>query len=124
VKTNLANTKYWAIALSSVAAAAALIIWWMVFYRSSGAVLAAAHPNSNAVVLHKANKEVPAKEAHSIVTQSPGVVFRQDGGAKETQTMGANCAKGYVRRGSMCEFGSPAASNLTAQRSIRPPERE
>ena len=65
-------------------------------------------------------------DVRAIALQSPGAVLREGGNGMERQTMLANCAKGFVRRGAICEVDPaaqmvfPAASN----RSVRPPERE
>ena len=128
MKEKRSRTKRLALALLSVAVAVPLIIWWFVFHQSSASDLSRA--STDAELLHKANKDVPAEESHSIVMKSPGDLLGHGGGGMETQTIVANCAKGFVRRGSVCEVGASAqitlsaASNAAEQNLVRPPKRE
>ena len=67
-------------------------------------------------------------EGRSIAVQSPGVVLRQGGGGVEIRRTVANCAKGFVRRGSVCEVDTTqmalSAGSNVGQSSVRPPERQ
>ena len=72
-----------------------------------------------------------SNERRSIALQSPGVVLRQSGNAMEMQTVPANCAKGFVRRGSVCEVDAAtqtvlptALSKSPARVLVRPAGRE
>jgi hypothetical protein len=83
------------------------------------------------IVVSHSGKTVSAlssSERGSIALQSPRVVLGQGDAGKGMQTAVANCAKGFVRRGSVCEADTTqmtlsAVSNL-AQSPIRPPLRE
>jgi hypothetical protein len=85
------------------------------------------------IVISHSGKTVSALasgERGSIALQSPRVVLGQGGGEKGMQTTVANCAKGFVRRDSICvrdaatQMGSSVASNSAGQSSVRPPERQ
>lgn len=123
------HSGYPALGILFTAVAVSLIIRWVSFHHSSDTV-AAGGASFDAEHLRNANKDMAAKEAHSIVLRSPGALLSQSSGGKIMQTVVANCAKGYVWRGSMCELNAAshtslrAASNSVGQGSIRPPERE
>ena len=109
VKENKSITRKSALAMLSVGLAAFVLFGWIVISHSGTSVSARA-----------------SAEGRSIALQLPGVVLRQGGNGMGMQGMVANCAKGFVRRGSVCEVDAaarlilPAASN----RSVRPPEHE
>jgi hypothetical protein len=130
VKDKRWSNQHLTLAISFVAFVAPLIIWWVVFHHSSATVAVYTKSSSDAAPLQGAHLPAAATGLHFIAMQSPGAVLRQGGGRVEMQTTVANCAKGFVRRSSMCEVGAPtqiplsAGSNLAEQRSVRPPERE
>jgi hypothetical protein len=127
VKGNRSRTRHLALALFVVVAAPP-IIWWVVFHQSSAIVPVHTKSNSDAAPLPRAHTRVPATALHFIAMQAPGAVLRQGGDGMEMQTMVANCAKGFVRRGSVCEVDPTqtlsAASQPDRQSPIRPPIRE
>jgi hypothetical protein len=68
-------------------------------------------------------------ESGSITRQPSRAVLHAGGDGLAIQSVMANCAKGYVRRGSVCEADTTqmalsAASNLRERNSVRSPERE
>jgi hypothetical protein len=117
VKEKTLSTKHLTLAILSVAVAGALIIRWGVLYHSSAS--APTNASSNAELLHGAHKRVSVNESHSIAMQSPGAVLRQSSDGLEIQRVVANCAKGYVRRDSMCEVAATTQMNLPTAASNR-----
>jgi hypothetical protein len=109
--------KYLPLAILSVAVAAALIIRWGGFHQSSATVPAPTNANSEAELLRGAHKRMSANESHSIAMQSPGAVLRHGSDGPVIQRVVANCAKGYVRRGSICEVGAAREMNLSTAAS-------
>jgi hypothetical protein len=111
VKEKRSSTKRPILAISSVVLVALVLIGWIVISRWGTTV-----------------STLASGEKRSIALQSSGVVLRQGGAGKEMQTTVANCAKGFVRRGSVCEVDPTqtlsAASQPDRQRLIRPPIRE
>jgi hypothetical protein len=112
VKEKRPSTKRPTLAISSVVLVALVLIGWIVISHWGTTVSVRA-----------------SSDGRSIALQSPGVVLRQGGAGKEMRPMVANCAKGFVRRGSACEVEArqmalSAASKLGERNSVRPPERE
>jgi hypothetical protein len=129
VKGNRSRTRQLALALLSVAIAVPMTIRWV--HQSSAILAAPSKASANVERVEGARMPVSASESHIIAMQPPETVVRQDGDGMEMQTMVANCAKGFVRRGSVCEaeaatkiMSSIKASRAIEQRSVRPPERE
>lgn len=122
------SARHLTLAISSGALVVPLI-WWVVSHQSSATVPLHTKSSFDAAPLQGAHIPVSAGGLHSVAMQSPGVVLRQGGGEVEMQTTVANCAKGFVRRGAVCEVDTTrmtlsAGSNLAEQRSVRPPKRE
>jgi hypothetical protein len=113
VRVKQLNTKKSTLVISSVAFVGLLLIGWIIISHTGTSVSALA-----------------SSERGSSALQSPRVVLGQGGGARGVQTTVGNCAKGFVRRDSICvtdaatRMGSSVASNSAEQSSVRPPERQ
>ena len=107
--------KHLALAIAVVAIAAVLIVRWDGSYRWHTGTPGGRRGNS----------------FRPIAMQLPGTVVREGDGGAKTQPLAANCAQGFVRRGSVCEAQgtagttvSTAASTRPGQFAMHPPERE
>jgi hypothetical protein len=107
------------VTLAILLAGAAVAILWIVSVHSSGIVSVSKNGNSHAPLVYGRHNPGPLNQ-HAMAPQ-------HEGDSKfEGQTQAANCARGFIRRGSMCEGEAKtlAGSNPIEQRSLRPPERE
>jgi hypothetical protein len=71
---------------------------------------------------------IPSTESRVITMQSPGAAHLESSNRLAVQSVLANCAKGYIRRGSVCEADTTqmalSAASTAGLNSIRPPERQ
>jgi hypothetical protein len=114
------------LAMSSVAIAL-FLIGRGVLFPSHTSVLSSTDARAHLEVMRETSKWGVSNGSHSIALRSSGAA--QFKGGPEAQAIVANCAKGFVRRGSMCEVNTTqitlsAASNVAEQNSVRPPKRE
>jgi hypothetical protein len=121
------HPKYLSLTLLCVAVGAPLIVGWHVFSRSN-AVTRAPTNTSSKMTPHEAQIR---ESANSIGVQPPATMLQESSDRLKVHGAIANCAKGFVRRGSSCELVSltqmimPAAlSKPSEQRSVRSSERE
>jgi hypothetical protein len=113
-----------------VALAAVVTLGYALFPHSRSTMRSLVDPRYIAASVDRERNNVAMHYSGAIAQQSPGGLSRQGDVGMGKQMMVANCAKGFVRQGSVCEVGAamqmilPVASNPTEQRSVRPPERE
>ncbi len=104
--------KYMTVAMCFMALTGFLFLGWTVVNRSG---------------MH--SMSIPIKVSRSITMRSPGAVFHSGSDGPPIRSVIQNCARGYVRRGSVCEADTThkvlsAASNVGTQSPIPAPLRE